>query len=190
MAAAVNGVPIGADRVERPPWSGSMVPMIRIAGPGDFAATSRIEEAADRLLVGSLKQASWPPAATAEQRAGAPGFTLVAEVDGQIIGFAQLLEVDGAAHLEQVSVLPEHGRRGVGRALVEAAVAEARRRGHRAMTLRTFAEVAFNAPFYATCGFAESTPSTPFERGLVETEDRLGLTDIGRRIQMTRRLDD
>lgn len=138
-----------------------MVPMIRIAGPGDFAATSRIEEAADRLLVGSLKQASWPPAATAEQRAGAPGFTLVAEVDGQIIGFAQLLEVDGAAHLEQVSVLPEHGRRGVGRALVEAAVAEARRRGHRAMTLRTFAEVAFNAPFYATCGFAETRRRPP-----------------------------
>ena len=166
-----------------------MEAVLRPAEGPDWEATERVEDAADRLLVDLLKPAQWPPSATAAERRAAPGFTLVAAVGGGVVGFVQVLEVDGAAHLEQVSVLPEVGGRGIGRRLVEASVAEARRRGYREITLRTFADVAFNAPFYASCGFVESAPTTPFQVGLVAVEERLGLTSLGRRIQMTRTLD-
>ncbi|MCT4352165.1 GNAT family N-acetyltransferase [Streptomyces sp. Je 1-79] len=70
--------------------------------------------------------------------------------------------VDGAAHIEQVSVHPAAGRRGVGRALIEHLAAEAAERGLTALTLTTFTEVPWNAPYYARLGFrplAESDPA-------------------------------
>lgn len=162
--------------------------LVRPARPLDFEAAERIENAADVLLTDRLSPISWPPAPPASERASAPGFTLVAVTDEQPVGFTQVLEVDGLAHLEQLSVLPEHGRRGIGRALVEAATEEARARGYREITLRTFADVPWNAPFYESCGFAESEPETEFHRGLEGHEP--GLAQLGRRIQMTRRLTD
>lgn len=165
---------------------------IRPAVAADLAALQGIEDRADRILVELLRPAEWWPAPTGAERAAEPGFLLVAEDadadDGALVGFAHVLEVDGLAHLEQVAVPPEHGRRGHGGALVEAAAGEARRRGHRRITLRTFADVPWNAPAYARAGFVEEEPATPFHRGLVATEARLGLDLVGRRIQMGREL--
>ena len=42
---------------------------------------------------------------------------------GSIIGFAVAWVVDGEGHLDELAVAPEHGRRGVGRALVDQVVA-------------------------------------------------------------------
>lgn len=103
----------------------------------------------------------------------------------QTVGFAQVLEIDGHAHLEQLSVLPSHGGRGIGRLLVGAAKEEARRRGHAQLTLRTYADVPWNAPFYSSCGFRESEADSAFHRGLLASEDALQLSQYGRRIQMT-----
>ena len=89
------------------------------------------------------------------------------------------------AHLEQLSVLPEHGRRGHGRALVDSAKREARTRGYGRLTLRTFAEIPWNAPFYAGCGFVETRPATVHERELQRAEEQRGLERLGRRVQMT-----
>lgn len=71
------------------------------------------------------------------------------------VGFALLTLVDGQVHLEELDVHPEHGRQGLGRALVEATFDWARARGYRAVTLATFREVPFNAPFYRKLGFVE-----------------------------------
>ncbi len=87
--------------------------------------------------------------------------------------------------MEQLSVLPEHCRRGHGRALVEAAKNEARRRGYEWLSLRTYAEVPWNGPFYARAGFVETKPVSDFHKHLAEVEERLGLDRYGRRIQMT-----
>ncbi|MGW0658772.1 GNAT family N-acetyltransferase [Streptodolium elevatio] len=62
--------------------------------------------------------------------------------------------VDGNLHVEQVSVHPDHARRGVGRALIDHAAEHAAGRGMPALTLTTFAEVPWNAPYYARLGFA------------------------------------
>ena len=123
-----------------------------------------------------------------------PGFVLVAEHPGDettspaLAGFVHVLELEGHAHLEQLSVLPAFGRRGIGRRLVSAAMAEGRRRGHSKMTLRTYADVPWNAPFYASCGFTRTEPDTPLLRSLVQIEADLGLLEHGDRVQMTAEL--
>ncbi|MHC0430614.1 GNAT family N-acetyltransferase [Streptomyces sp. O3] len=61
--------------------------------------------------------------------------------------------VDGALHIEQVSVHPDAARRGVGRALIAYAAERARAEGLTALTLTTFADVPWNAPYYARLGF-------------------------------------
>lgn len=153
---------------------------IRFAMPQDFAVLEEIERAADALFLKRFRPAAWPPP---ESRAADPGFVLVAAGD-ELLGFAHVLEIDGLAHLEQVSVLPDRGGRGIGRVLVETAKAEARARGYDRLTLRTYADVPWNAPFYAKLGFAVEQPTTDFHRALIATEERLGLDRYGARVQM------
>ncbi|MER6234639.1 GNAT family N-acetyltransferase [Streptomyces clavifer] len=69
------------------------------------------------------------------------------------VGYLIAERVDGAAHIEQVSVAPAAARRGVGRALIGRAAAWAEEHGMTALTLTTFAEVPWNAPYYARLGF-------------------------------------
>lgn len=159
---------------------------IRSASERDFDRLESIENAADELLVDRLQPDAWHPAPTGESRAAMPGFVLVAELaeTGELVGFVHVLEVDGVAHLEQLSVLPGHGRRGHGRALVDAAKATARERGHRRLTLRTYADVPWNAPFYAKAGFVEEEARSDFHRSLIDVEMRLDLERYGRRVQM------
>ncbi|MBG6059779.1 GNAT superfamily N-acetyltransferase [Cryobacterium sp. MP_M5] len=163
---------------------------IRMAEDQDFQTTEAIENRADELLIDFLQATNWPASTSAEERAQTPGFTLLAveEDGGRTIGFAQVTEADESAHLEQIAVLPEFGRLGYGRQLVHAAADEVRRRGYPQVTLRTFAGVPWNAPFYATCGFAQSEPESHFQHELVATEKELGLPTHGPRIQMTRLL--
>ncbi|SDL58421.1 Predicted N-acetyltransferase YhbS [Arthrobacter sp. ov407] len=160
---------------------------IRLAAPTDNAAIEQIENAADQLLIDRLTPHRWEPAPAGGSRAAEPGYILVAEeTEGSaVIGFVHVLEHDQAAHMEQLSVLPEHGRRGHGRALVEAAKNEARRRGYECISLRTYAEVPWNGPFYARVGFVETKPVSDFHKHLAEVEERFGLDRYGRRIQMT-----
>lgn len=160
---------------------------IRHVAPSDHLAIESIENAADQLLIDRLNPERWEPAPSGSSRAEEPGFVLVAEETEEptIVGFVHVLEIHGIAHLEQLSVLPRHGRRGYGRRLVAAAMDEARRRGYERMTLRTYADVPWNAPFYARVGFVETEPTTDFHKLLVDVEERLGLAQLGRRVQMT-----
>ncbi|HZH04345.1 MAG TPA: GNAT family N-acetyltransferase, partial [Myxococcaceae bacterium] len=76
-------------------------------------------------------------------------------VDLEDLPIAYLLAepVDENAHIEQVSVHPKWARKGLGRALIDQAAAWAARQGLRALTLTTFAEVPWNAPYYERLGF-------------------------------------
>ena len=115
-----------------------------------------------------------------------PGFVLVASEmrDSDPVGFVHVIETAGIAHLEQLSVLPQYSRRGVGRALVESAKTESRSRGYSELTLRTFDDVPWNASFYSTAGFVEIEPASPFHGDLVRIESEIGLNRYGRRFQM------
>jgi GNAT superfamily N-acetyltransferase len=71
------------------------------------------------------------------------------------VGFAFLNKLDGHAHLAGLAVHPDYGRRGIGSALLRRSRVWAEDQGYRAITLTTFADVPWNAPFYAARGFTE-----------------------------------
>lgn len=106
------------------------------------------------------------------------------------VGLARVEMVDGLAHLEQLSVLPSHMRRGVGTALLERACTWAAETGHAAVTLCTFADVAWNGPFYARHGFVELPVErwTPGLAALRAEETEQGMDAMGRRVVMRREL--
>jgi GNAT superfamily N-acetyltransferase len=56
-------------------------------------------------------------------------------------------------HLWELGVLPAVQRRGLGRALVNHAIEFAKQESCKAITLTTFREVPWNAPFYESMGF-------------------------------------
>lgn len=155
---------------------------VRPATREDLHHLARIERAGDQMFVERFGAVDWGPPSDGRWRARRPGFLLV---EGEPpVGFAHVLELGGQAHLEQLAVDPAYQHRGRGRALVRAAMAEARRRGHDRLSLRTYADVPWNAPFYAALGFAEQPSRTPLERELEATEERMGLERHGRRILM------
>ena len=85
---------------------------IRFAETDDFDRLEEIETAADALLVDLFSAEDWPTTTPATERAAYPGFTLLLRRDDAgIIGFVQVLEIDGIAHMEQLSVDPRYGRR-------------------------------------------------------------------------------
>ena len=84
-------------------------------------------------------------------------WVITEEDDDEPLGYAVVDIVDGLAHLEQLSVLPDHGRRGLGAALLERVEHWAAENGKPAVTLTTFTDVPWNAPFYAKHGYRVMT---------------------------------
>jgi GNAT superfamily N-acetyltransferase len=73
--------------------------------------------------------------------------------DDVVAGYLVADVIDGNLHVEQVSVRPRAARRGVGRALIEHLASLGRAEKVPALTLTTFADVPWNAPYYERCGF-------------------------------------
>src|SRR5262249_30583947 len=103
-------------------------------------------------------------------------FVLV-DADDQPIAYLLLDLFDGAAHIEQVSVHPDHARNGVGRELIEHAATWASARGLHSLTLTTYVDVPWNGPYYQRLGFCYLTAGeeTPGLRAVREREHALGL---------------
>jgi GNAT superfamily N-acetyltransferase len=76
-------------------------------------------------------------------------------VDGadRAVGYVVVDEVDGQAHVEQVSVVPERQGEGIGAALLDHVAAWAASGGRSALTLTTFTDVPWNRPLYEHLGF-------------------------------------
>ena len=109
--------------------------------------------------------------------------------DGLPIAWAMALILDGLAHLDEIDVLPEHGRQGVGTRLLETVCQWARDAGYRKITLSTFRDVPWNRPFYEQRGFrvVDHNALLPEHRALVAGEAERGLrTDL--RVMMERDL--
>ncbi|MBC3839649.1 GNAT family N-acetyltransferase [Streptacidiphilus sp. 4-A2] len=137
---------------------------IRMAGTGELPLLQDIERAAGECFrgIGMPEIADDdPPRSTSSHRYRRSGLAWVA-VDRTDRPVAYLIAepVDGNLHVEQVSVHPDQARRGVGRALLEHAAARAAADGRPALTLTTFADVPWNAPYYRRCGFQQLDPGT------------------------------
>lgn len=118
----------------------------------------------------------------------ARGFALVAiDADDRPLGFAHVLEFDARFHLEQLSVDPDAQGRGIGAALLAAAEDGVRARGASVVTLRTFADVPWNAPFYRRHGYVDADLPVAMT-GLLEAEVRLGLLRVGARVTLAKQV--
>jgi y4mF family transcriptional regulator len=131
--------------------------VIRAAEARDVAAMQAIEVAAGRVFatVGMdaiAEDRPFPAEVLLRYLRDGRAWVAVDDADRAV---AYLLAdwVDGNAHVEQVSVDPAHSRRGIGAALIERAARWGAERGAPALTLTTFAEVAWNAPYYERLGF-------------------------------------
>ena len=102
---------------------------------------------------------------------------VAADASDRPVGYLLLDVVDGAAHIEQVSVHPLHARQRIGRALIERAVTWARHRGLDALTLTTYVEVPWNGPYCEQLGFQYVTTEeeTPELRAIRDRERASGL---------------
>ena len=166
------------------------IPAVREAGAEDLVLLPALEAASDILLSGMPgvrgpgagdNPLPLPPVATVAELAAARRILVAGEPP---VGFARIEEVDGSAHLEQLSVHPAAAGKGLGRVLLESALDWAAAQGYRSMTLCTFAEVPFNAPFYRSCGFAV-VPAPEGELGALRNHERmLGLDALGERVAM------
>ena len=109
------------------------------------------------------------------------GASWVATVDGNVIGFLSAERHGETLHIWQMSVHFEHQGKGVGRALIDAARQWAKVQGLSSITLTTFRDVPWNAPFYESCGFGLVAPnSSPFLMNVLAEEKKAGLPMEGR----------
>lgn len=160
-----------------------MPPIIRQAGPDEIEMCREIECRAGAVF----RDTAHPGLADAE--ASAPAILRAAQADGLLwiatdddISVGQLTAAEGPKGLliVQIDVLPQYQRRGIGRALIARAEAEARARALPGLWLRTFRNIPWNAPFYAKLGFEIIDD---IDETVIENESMLGL-DISTRVTM------
>jgi len=159
---------------------------VRPAESADLVLLADIEGAADQMFASVFGDVGWAPPQDGAERAAEPGFVLVA--GDPAVGFAHVLYLDDSAHLQQLAVHPAAMGQGVGTALVEAACAAASERGHRALSLTTYADVPWNGPFYAARGFQEVADPAPYLQRQRAREHADGYDAHGTRVAMIRSL--
>jgi GNAT superfamily N-acetyltransferase len=167
--------------------------LIRLAHHKDLPLLREVERAAGESFrdLGMGAVANNEPLSVKElsiyQRAGHAWVTV--DETGRVAGYVLVDVVDGAGYVEQLSVHPDHSRRGLGRALLETVAEWADSQGLSALTLTTFAEVPWNAPYYARLGFRVLTPAelSPGLRRRRAAEQARGL-DAWPRVAMLRSL--
>jgi GNAT superfamily N-acetyltransferase len=181
------------------PRSASRLPrgyQIRAARADDLARLPDIERAAVKAFTGYLGESGVSLATLAQvttvhelEQAMNGGRLWVATHADVPVGFAWVEVVGDYAHLEELDVHPAHGGRGLGRALIETVYAWAISTARHGVTLTTFREVPWNAPFYERLGFSTVDPATlsPEHVGIVRDEASRGF-DREKRVTMVRRV--
>lgn len=161
---------------------------VMLARPRDLPLLPSIELAAARLLAAHAP-ASVLGETTSQfelRKARRLGRLWVVLAENEPVGFAYVVVHErGVAHLEEVDVHPDHGRRGLGRRLVQTVCAWATSHGFDAVTLTTFRDPPWNMPFYSRLGFETVAPHavSPALRSVIDDERRRGL-DPARRVVM------
>lgn len=134
---------------------------LRLARLPDAEAMPGIERAAANVFADEpgLAELDLARTRTADEfrRLIRKGHCLVAHVGEAMAGFLVAEPFRRELHIWEMDVAPAFQRRGIGAGLVRAAQIDARNTGIRALTLTTFRDVAWNAPFYARLGFEEVT---------------------------------
>ena len=159
---------------------------------------TRPATAADEDALAELDLATWnwltSPAPRPQPGSGwsffdertAPEDVIVATVDGEVAGYVKLgppTPLAASEHVQMVkgiAVSPDRQRGGVGRALMDAAVAEARARGARRLTLHVLGPNTAARRLYESTGFAvEGVRRDEFLLDGAYVDDVLMALDLG-----------
>ncbi|WP_164156850.1 GNAT family N-acetyltransferase [Sandarakinorhabdus rubra] len=130
--------------------------MIRLASPADLPLLPAIEASAATLFAGTAVAhlVDGETTAPAELARSCRAGTLWVADDGEPAGFLMGTTIAGWLHLQEMSVARRAQRRGLGAALMNAAIAAAPGLGCTHLSLTTDRLLPWNAPFYARLGFA------------------------------------
>ena len=130
---------------------------LRLARAEDAGAFHCIEVDAAKVLAAREELDGIPlppPMSEADYSALiARGHCLAALIEDTPIGFVACRPVGRSLHIAELSVAASRQRQGIGAALLRAIGVDARNSGFSALTLNTFRDLPFNAPFYARHGF-------------------------------------
>jgi ribosomal protein S18 acetylase RimI-like enzyme len=143
--------------------------MIRAAVTADAATVRSVVDAAYGHYVARIGKPPGPMLDDYAKRISDQQ-TWVLEDDGRIVGILVLEQGPAGLLLDNVAVLPDSQGKGFGRALVNFAEAEGRRRGFSEVHLYTHALMSENIRLYQSIGFVET------HRGSDKGYDRVYMT--------------
>jgi GNAT superfamily N-acetyltransferase len=127
-----------ADAQALPAIEHSAAQLFRLDPPLAWLADAEVPDAGQHLL--AIEQA----------------YVWVAEHSGgQLTGFVRAVDIDQHLHIEELSVSQAFQGQGIGRALVAVVIEQARAMQLNSVTLTTFRDLPWNAPFYQRMGFVE-----------------------------------
>lgn len=153
--------------------------LIRPALPAEIETVRDIERASAQRFVGIMDALAADEPSSPETLAAriASDGLLVAEIDGVVAAFVMFRPVDHSLYIEQIDVLPAFAGRRIGAALLDA-VAERTAR----LTLSTFRDIPWNAPWYRRLGFVDIDESklTPDLREIRRQHIARGLDESAR----------
>ncbi|HCM9363748.1 TPA: GNAT family N-acetyltransferase [Enterobacter bugandensis] len=152
---------------------------IRPTTLSDVAALSAIERAAGGRFR-DIPELAWladGEVIPAEQHLdyAERGLSWLALANDQPVGFVLAEAHPSSLFIVELSVDLDWQGKGIGRQLIACVADCARKRGLTALTLTTFRDVPWNAPFYARLGFEMMTRLTPELREKREEETAHGL---------------
>ena len=129
--------------------------IIRPGIAADIPALIAVDLSAGELFRGTHMDWAVGDHSSAEELSTAigSGRLWVAEADGTPVGYLAAEEIDGSFYIYEVAVAMSHQRQGVGRRLIETALAAARDAGYQLATLTTDRTLPWNAPYYERLGF-------------------------------------
>ncbi len=153
---------------------------IRRCQEKEMALLAEIEDQADQIFPSGLippNAANYPIEHL--KRANGHGSLIVASDDEQIVGFAVAEPRGQAYHLFLIAVWPQWGRQGIGGALLNQIGRDAIEKNLEKITLTTFSNIEWNAPYYKKKGFVTvfDFKSCPYLREILEAEAKEGFTN-------------
>jgi len=107
----------------------------------------------------------------------------------EIVGFAVVSTSGSYVHLEEIDIHPNYARQGLGRALINSICNWSKTTGFQAITLSTFRDIPWNAPYYERLGFS-IIPENRLSEDLLRVQQQE--TDLGlptdQRVMMCKQL--
>lgn len=127
------------------------------------------------------------PLSILEERARRGRLYVALAPSGEVAGFLIWSPKDGRAYIEEVSVHPDHAGHRLAARLIDR-LAEDVCGKHPALSLTTFRDVPWNAPYYATLGFRELAYEDAGPQHEESWRHQAEHLDMSRRLFMTRPL--